>query len=479
MSSREADNIPLLSEEGVTSRKCKASTRTILIVLIIVLIIIFGAVGIVLAVFLSSAEPDTDYGVIIDAGSSGSRVYVYSWPHRKNKTTVPHVHPVTPDDKDKAYRPVQITQLRVSDSRLSNVVNPGIAHIKPSQIKGYLQPLLDYANAVVPWRARKRTPIFLFATAGMRVISKADQEAILKEVRSTFSGSDFNFTYQTEWARVISGSEEGVYGWVTTNYLKNILFDDDAEYHVVGALDLGGVSVQITFYPSSPPEANGMELVLPNNVFDLYTYSFLDYGQDAMTTELMKLSCSKANTTNGTIPDEVDFPCFLSGYNETFFLDADGNNHTMVGTGNFDLCSQYQVEIMNVDAECKYSSCSFNGVYQPPLEGDFYAMSGFYYTASFFGLANENRKTNAFAFKKLGGEYCSTSWEDVHVKYPTVSDSHLRIYCLTSSYIYSLLVEGFHFSENNTNIYFTAEINKTTLNWALGGLIAEASLLPK
>ena len=106
-------------------------------------------------------------------------------------------------------------------------------------------------------------------------------------------------------------------------------------------------------------------------------------------------------------------------------------------------------------------------------------MSGFYYTSSFFGFANETEKSKPVDFKNFGSDYCNKTWDDVVKEYDKVKPSLLKVYCFTSSYIYSVLTTGFKFDENGLDIYFTSSINGTKLNWALGGLIAEASLLPK
>lgn len=54
-----------------------------------------------------------------------------------------------------------------------------------------LRPLLDWAAAVVPRRARARTPVFLFGTAGLRRLSGAQQGELLRHVRDTLSESPF------------------------------------------------------------------------------------------------------------------------------------------------------------------------------------------------------------------------------------------------------------------------------------------------
>lgn len=358
-------------------------------------------------------------------------------------------------------------------------VKPGIAKVAPAQVREYLQPLLEYATGLVPQKSRAATPIFLFATAGMRVIPEAAQTAILAEVRRSLAATDFNFTYQEQWARVISGSDEGAYGWVTANYLRGILFRDDARRDVVGALDLGGASLQLTFLPAAPPQNESYRLVLPNNVFELYTHSYLGYGQDMITRTLIEHAAEHARAADGTIPERVPFPCYLRGYSEHVNLTADGAVHTVVGSGNHSLCSEYQLAAMRLDAPCPVAPCSFDGVYQPPLRGEFYAMSGFFYTADFLGFASNNRTATPSRFFDGAAAFCASSWDDALKSHPEIEPANLKVYCLTSSYIYNLLTRGFGFSPNEARIYFTHDINGSSLNWALGGLIAEASLLPK
>merc|ERR1719487_914761 len=75
-----------------------------------------------------------------------------------------------------------------------------------------LEPLVAWAKEHVPGgaAAAAATPLFLKATAGLRMLEPAQSEAILESVRATLAGSGFLF--EREWAKVIDGTEEGGLG---------------------------------------------------------------------------------------------------------------------------------------------------------------------------------------------------------------------------------------------------------------------------
>lgn len=113
------------------------------------------------------------YGAIFDAGSSGTRLYVYSWPCR-GFVSLPSLSPKTV---------------------FSEKLTPGISTFPkdPNGLKVYLNSLINKMKAVIPKAAHSETPIMLAATAGMRLLTVADQTIVLNTVKSVLGSSGFVF----------------------------------------------------------------------------------------------------------------------------------------------------------------------------------------------------------------------------------------------------------------------------------------------
>lgn len=158
------------------------------------------------------------YGVVLDAGSTGTRTHVYTWP---------------------SDHPGAIAELSGSDV---DKLELGIAAFAPADVDKYLAPLLARATALVPTQARPRTSIFVFATAGMRMLPAEWQQQIWAAVRvSVRTRTTFRFLASN--ARTISGNYEGIYAWLSTRHLVG------RSGGGLGALDLGGDSTQMAFAP--------------------------------------------------------------------------------------------------------------------------------------------------------------------------------------------------------------------------------------
>lgn len=104
----------------------------------------------------------------------------------------------------------------------------------------------------VPSWAHRRTRLTLYATAGLRMLRKSTADAIIESCRILLSGSPFLF--KGEWASVLSGSNEGLYGWIAANFgagqLLQVAESAQAplgQHTGLAVVELGGASAQISF----------------------------------------------------------------------------------------------------------------------------------------------------------------------------------------------------------------------------------------
>lgn len=81
---------------------------------------------------------------------------------------------------------------------------------------------MEEAVKGVPESEHHCTPIAVKATAGLRLLGARDSEAILREVRRWLE-TEWPFTVVpgVEGVGVMEGRDEGVYAWITINYVRS------------------------------------------------------------------------------------------------------------------------------------------------------------------------------------------------------------------------------------------------------------------
>lgn len=123
-----------------------------------------------------------------------------------------------------------------SNSRWTDKFKPGLdvfAGYQDDQklednVAFYLGPLVEFAKQVLKdkeddWH---NFPIYLKATGGLRTLPTPDRVRLINAVRKLFRNETFNpFSFEDERARVISGEEEGAYGWAAVNFIKGTLVE--------------------------------------------------------------------------------------------------------------------------------------------------------------------------------------------------------------------------------------------------------------
>ena len=168
---------------------------------------------------------------------------------------------------------------------------PGLSSYasKPSDGAASISALLDLAKERIPEAAWSRTPVTLRATAGLRLLPQQQSEALILAVKNTLDTSGF----VNEGVDIMSELDEGVFGWLTVNYLLHAL-DQPADSYV--ALDLGGGSTQITFAPrdqatlSTAPASYLHTASVFGKEQTLYTHSYLGAGLMAAREGVFRLN---------------------------------------------------------------------------------------------------------------------------------------------------------------------------------------------
>ena len=171
--------------------------------------------------------PQTQHGFMMDAGSTGSRLHLYEWE--------PRVLSSNKDVKETvAGRHLSVPS---SQSRWTDRLRPGIAEFASLKndtelhdaIADYFQPMLDFAQTVLREKSAQfpNFPIYFRATAGMRTLSKVDRKRVLTVVRQLFHNQTYcPFYFEDEYARVLSGEEEAIYGWTGINFVMGNLLPE-------------------------------------------------------------------------------------------------------------------------------------------------------------------------------------------------------------------------------------------------------------
>lgn len=413
--------------------------------------------------------PLVQYALMIDAGSTGSRIHIYKFNNCGPSASY-------------EYEVFKMTK-------------PGLSSYagSPSDAAKSLDILLDEAVKTVPESLRKCTPVAVKATAGLRMLGATESQAILDAVKARLAEA-YPFPLSNEDPVVImDGKDEGVYAWITANYLLNtIRADSPREDQPYAVLDLGGASTQIVFEPQfDNPEKfhegdHKYELKFGDKTHVLYQHSYLGYGlmqarkSVHKVVDFMSSFRSKSKSDTGVIPN----PCLAKGTKRRVEIEDEktGNrNVTMVGedVGSFEACNRVMQLVLAKDAICETKPCSFDGVYQPSIldtfpNGKVLLLSYFYDRLSPL-LPPSTTKLTISAIATLAGQVCEgkRSWDDHWGPEPNIMEElyDRPEWCLDLTFMHALLRLGYEFGDDR-EVMIEKKIEGTELGWSLGAAIA-------
>lgn len=448
------------------------------------------------------------YGVVIDAGSSGSRIHIYQWDSPE------HVAKSQQEESDNTSLLKSVPQIR-QNKDWTYKISPGLSsfakHPKNAYVK-HIKQLLDFSSDIIPKNKISETPIFIQATAGMRLLSEKKQKSILEELcKSIKSDTEYLLKDCSAQIQIIDGETEGLYGWLSLNYLLGNFNDFDSQiprHASSGFMDMGGASTQLAFMPSDPDEItkhkNDIHTIYLKNVngdlqeWDVFVDSWLGFGANkARSRYLVQLINLLPENTNNDDDDDyktrtINDPCLPKGAKTEFeFKDKDFN---IIGVGDYEHCIKSIYPLLMTHLPCAEEPCLFNGVHAPKInfeEDRFVGISEYWYTANdVFKVGGEY---NFHEFSKNIKEFCESDWETLKENnekglYNNIPDQILLDSCFKANWVLNILHEGFDLPRIDIDIPDTGEdddrhipfqsadsINDQDLSWTLGRILMYAS----
>ncbi|KAF8342445.1 nucleoside phosphatase family-domain-containing protein [Amanita rubescens] len=429
----------------------------------------------------SSSLPLVQYALMIDAGSTGSRIHIYKFNNCRSTPTF-------------EYEVFKMTK-------------PGLSNYAglPGDAARSLDVLLEEAMRVVPEEMRKCTPVAVKATAGLRLLPGTQSAEILEAVGKRI-GDVYPFQLVESGGVVImDGKDEGVYAWITANYLMGTIKEgassgkdkdsvedrrQEGEKSTYAVLDLGGASTQIVFEPVFEKEEERMEegehkydLKFAGRNHVLYQHSYLDYGLMRARVHVHRLVdfISSVRTNGKEVGEVVGNPCLAKGTRKTVQIEDEKRNVTMSGedVGSFDGCNRLMQLVLAKDAICELKPCSFDGVYQPSLltsfpSGKVLLLSYFYDRLHPLLEPSTPEPLTVSTVARTARDVCEgrPRWlERWGTKPAVMSELEDRPeWCLDLTFMYTLLRLGYEF-EDDREIKLGKKIRGTELGWCLGATI--------
>lgn len=477
----------------------------------------------------SASLPIVQYALMIDAGSTGSRIHVYKFNNCKASLSY-------------EYETFKMTK-------------PGLSSYdgRPDEAAQSLDELMDEAVRVVPQALRGCSPVAVKATAGLRLLGAEKSESILRTVRKHLEADyPFKVIEAKDGVEIMDGKDEGVYAWITANYLLQTIsssedLDTGGAATSYAVLDLGGASTQIVFEPKW--EDKKTEMAEGEHKYDLkfgkaghvlYQHSYLGYGLMRARRSVHQLvdfmdsvrSPHKLSSPKGTGDWEYDDdeasskrkisnPCLAVGTEREVEIEDDvtGKKRKVLVTGSdvgsFDACNRVIQLVMAKDSICEVKPCSFNGVYQPSLldtfsHGKVLLLSYFFdrihpllpstlsassdttsITSSSSTFDPDSARLKVSTIASLARTVCAgkSSWI-THFQGPSSSSAKANKelmddlegrpeWCLDLTFMYGLLRLGYEF-EDGRDVMIGKRIEGTELGWSLGaaiGMLGEGSVV--
>lgn len=258
------------------------------------------------------AAPGPSYAAIVDAGSSGSRIYLYKIEIKGAKTRVEDLWSAEPKD---------VPGLSDFKDRAGEVYAAGIV------------PLLAPLQTALRNKGLKESDISLdvLATGGLRLLDADQSEAILKGVRTGLTTTKFKLGR----VEILPPELEGVLAWADLNALLD-RFTSGKE--TLGVVEIGGASSQIAYELRGQTEVAAKTWLIQGHPYRIFSRSFLGLGQNAARKSMV-------HSVGGGIEGN---PCYPHG---VIVADKKIGVDGLTGAFDFSRCRNLYQEVIRLNPD--------------------------------------------------------------------------------------------------------------------------------
>ena len=365
--------------------------------------------------------------IVFDAGSTGTRVYLYDVTHVDGKTTVNTLASYKPASNSAFAFPVTDVKFAMDpvayfDHFMTEIEKTSFDHLS--------------------------THIYVHATAGVRMAK--NKANIIFDMRKGIRGAVKDDTYPiipNANIGTITVAEEAFNIWINDQYVAGKLDNNTLSLdNTLAAVEMGGASAEISVLADSAMDLTRNEMVFPHHDNDYHVYStgYDGSGQDKALKAMVEAYADDL--------DERFSGCFPvdAVYSSEYAPD-------IIGTGDFENCSGFIT-----DHPVNYYKKS------PAANNYLLSSSGFYFTFKTLGLANQDtlQTTTNAELASAGVAFCARDWEDLVAAYPSESPSFLILYCFNSAYQHHFLSEiGV---ADTAKLLSVDKYNGNAMTWTLG-----------
>ncbi|KAI9742113.1 MAG: Guanosine-diphosphatase [Cirrosporium novae-zelandiae] len=424
------------------------------------------------------SKPLIQYVSMIDAGSTGSRIHVYRF---NNCGPTPELE----------HEEFKMTEKKDGGSGLSSYKTDSEGAAQS------LDMLMDVAMEQIPDEYRSCSPVAVKATAGLRLLGPEMSDKILEAVRNRLE-TKYPFpvvSKEMHGVEIMDGKDEGVYAWITANYLLGKIGGPE-KTPTAAVFDLGGGSTQIVFEPTFKGVNGGMPETLAEGDhkyalsfggrdFELYQHSHLGYGLMAARESVHRVVAEalyeSSPVNKSWLHQPVINPCLAAGTSREVKVKLDpthplGESVVLNMTGPAEAssaqCRGLAEKILQKDATCSLSPCSFNGVHQPSLEKTF-AAQDVYIFSYFYDRTQPLGMPESFTLKELkdltahvcAGEDSWSLFESTEGALEELKDR--PEWCLDLNFMLALLHTGYELPLDR-EVKIAKKIKGNELGWCLG-----------